>query len=42
MDAGLISCDKDRPTRSRKIIDKYEDVYVFRVFEKVGDDSDKN
>ena len=42
LDAGLISCDKDRPTRSRKIVDKYEDVYVFRVFEKAGDSNAGN
>jgi len=42
LDAGLISCDKDRPTRSRKIVDKYEDVYVFRVFEKTGDSNAGN
>lgn len=42
LDAGLINCDKDRPTRSRKIVDKYEDVYVFRVFEKVGDSNAGN
>lgn len=42
---GLISRDKDRPTRSRKVdpfLDKYEDVYVFRVFEKAGDSSAGN
>lgn len=37
---GLTSCDKDRPTRSRKIepdSDKYEEVFVFRVFEEFAD-----
>lgn len=37
---GLTSCDKDRPTRSRKIepeSSKYEEVFVFRVFEEFAD-----
>ena len=35
-ECGLISCDSDRPTRSRKIMpnnSKSEDVYVFRVYD---------
>lgn len=43
--AEMIDRDKDRPTRTRKIevnSDLYEDVYVFRVFEKAGDSNAGN
>ncbi len=42
--AGVISRDKDRPTRSRKIgpkADRSEDVYVFYVFAGEEDSADK-
>ena len=43
--AKMIERDKDRPTRTRKIevnSDLYEEVYVFRVFEKAGDSNAGN
>ncbi len=42
---GVLDCDGDRPTRSRKIVPegKSEDVYVFRVYadpqEAIGNDT---